>query len=80
MTIWPQRIHLAQEYPLAINQSFAVMYINIIVLLPYYSKQSSLHFFEQYSNVFVGKVKNIVKNPAFASLKFPVLFLSCWYS
>lgn len=80
MTIWLQRIHLALEYPSAIKPSFAVMYINIIVLLPYYSKQSSLNFFKQYSNVFVGTVKNIVKNPAFASLKFGVLFLSCWYS
>lgn len=31
MTIWLQRIHLALEYPPAIKQSFAVMYINIIV-------------------------------------------------
>lgn len=80
MTIWLQSIHLAQEYPSAIKPSFVVIYINSIVLLPYYSKQSSLSFFKLYSNVFVGTVKNIVKTPTFASLKFGVLFLSCCYS
>lgn len=80
MTIWLQRIHLAEEYVSNKTVICAVMYINIIILLPYYSKQSSLNFFKHYSNVFVGTVKNIVKNPTFSSLKFQLLFLSCWYS
>lgn len=74
MTIWPNRIYLAQEYPSAIKQSFAVMYINIIVLLPYYSKQSSLNFSNNTQTFLLEQLKTLSKTQRSQILSFKCCF------